>query len=611
MVARRPGPGPGHRSRRLDAGQHRLVPAPAAARSPTSSTSSWPPVGAAARSPEGHRRRGRRPAGLDVHPGARASTTCSSSRTRTPTDQDIVYYVGPNVLGLEKRFAFPPREFRLWLALHEVTHRAQFTGVPWMRGHFLGAGRAEPSTRSTPTRSASLGALNGDRPGRVAPGQPARRRRAGGAAGHPRAARGPRPHRRAHEPAGGPRRRHHGPGRRRAHPVGRALRAGAARPAPERVRAGAPAPEAHRPRGQAGPVRGRASASSPRSRPSGGTDLLDRAWVGPEMLPTLIEIREPEPVDRPGPALAPDPGLLAAARSGARCRRRPRLRGPAPRPLPLPRAGHTGRPGGVGRRRLAGPAGPGLGGRPRGHRCARRPRAAPRLGRRGRPRAPGRRAARRGLRRRHRPRRARTQPGGPCPGHPPGRPAGRRAHRPHRRRPGRDRPAQPDAGRGPGRPGRDGARGPPPPGAAAGRHPGGLRPCRPGAARGPEQRRPGLPPQPDAPPGPAPPGRRRPSGTWPACWPARPSCCATTPTLLAELAAAIDPTDARALAAAPPALARRAVRRWLTLDHPPDAASVERVLAVARGEGRATEVVGGRRVVRRARRLCLEPQPNQ
>jgi coenzyme F420 biosynthesis associated uncharacterized protein len=52
-------------------------------------------------------------------------------------DQDIVYYVGPNILSLEKRYGFPPREFRLWLALHEVTHRAQFTGVPWMRQHFL------------------------------------------------------------------------------------------------------------------------------------------------------------------------------------------------------------------------------------------------------------------------------------------------------------------------------------------------------------------------------------------------------------------------------------------------------------------------------------------
>jgi coenzyme F420 biosynthesis associated uncharacterized protein len=55
-----------------------------------------------------------------------------------PQDQDIVYYVGPNVLALEKQFAFPPEEFRMWLALHEVTHRAQFTGVPWLREHFLG-----------------------------------------------------------------------------------------------------------------------------------------------------------------------------------------------------------------------------------------------------------------------------------------------------------------------------------------------------------------------------------------------------------------------------------------------------------------------------------------
>ena len=55
-----------------------------------------------------------------------------------PEDQDIVYYVGPNIIALEKRFAFPPREFRLWLALHEVTHRAQFTGIPWLRPYFLG-----------------------------------------------------------------------------------------------------------------------------------------------------------------------------------------------------------------------------------------------------------------------------------------------------------------------------------------------------------------------------------------------------------------------------------------------------------------------------------------
>jgi coenzyme F420 biosynthesis associated uncharacterized protein len=51
-------------------------------------------------------------------------------------EQDVVYFVGPNVEALEKRFGFPPKEFRLWLALHEVTHRFQFTAVPWLGTYF-------------------------------------------------------------------------------------------------------------------------------------------------------------------------------------------------------------------------------------------------------------------------------------------------------------------------------------------------------------------------------------------------------------------------------------------------------------------------------------------
>ena len=76
--------------------------------------------------------------------------------------------------------------------------------------------------------------------------------------------------------------------------------------------------------------------------------------------------------------------------------------------------------------------------------------------------------------------------------------------------------------------------------------------------------------------------------------------------LLDELAAGIDPTSADELRSAPPALARRAVRAWLRTSHPPDAATVERVLEVARRTHRATEVGGGRRVVRSADRLRLE-----
>ena len=76
---------------------------------------------------------------------------------------------------------------------------------------------------------------------------------------------------------------------------------------------------------------------------------------------------------------------------------------------------------------------------------------------------------------------------------------------------------------------------------------------------------------------------------------------------LDDLATEIDPCDARSLAAAPIALARRAVRRWLSGDHPPDAATVERVLAVARGEAAATDVGDGQSVRRSHQRLTLVP----
>lgn len=50
---------------------------------------------------------------------------------------DAVAYVGPNMLQLERAHQFTPSEFRFWVALHELTHRAQFQGIPWMRGYFL------------------------------------------------------------------------------------------------------------------------------------------------------------------------------------------------------------------------------------------------------------------------------------------------------------------------------------------------------------------------------------------------------------------------------------------------------------------------------------------
>jgi tRNA(Ile)-lysidine synthase len=75
--------------------------------------------------------------------------------------------------------------------------------------------------------------------------------------------------------------------------------------------------------------------------------------------------------------------------------------------------------------------------------------------------------------------------------------------------------------------------------------------------------------------------------------------------LLDELASAIDPTDAKAIAAAPQALARRALRMWLAHPYPPDLATVERVLCVARGEAPGCDIGGGRQVKRSQQRLKI------
>ncbi|MFG2630106.1 zinc-dependent metalloprotease [Streptomyces sp. NPDC048473] len=46
--------------------------------------------------------------------------------------------VAPNIVHVERELEVDPHDFRLWVALHEETHRTQFTGVPWLRAHLQG-----------------------------------------------------------------------------------------------------------------------------------------------------------------------------------------------------------------------------------------------------------------------------------------------------------------------------------------------------------------------------------------------------------------------------------------------------------------------------------------
>ena len=86
---------------------------------------------------------------------------------------DAVYLVAPNMVALEQRFGFDAVEFRQWVLLHELTHRAQFTGVPWMRDHFKGL-VAEIMQFAEPDPKQLLEGLRGIRSDRAAASQKVR-----------------------------------------------------------------------------------------------------------------------------------------------------------------------------------------------------------------------------------------------------------------------------------------------------------------------------------------------------------------------------------------------------------------------------------------------------
>ena len=46
--------------------------------------------------------------------------------------------VAPNIVHVENELGVDPTDFRLWVCLHEETHRVQFTAVPWMTEHIHG-----------------------------------------------------------------------------------------------------------------------------------------------------------------------------------------------------------------------------------------------------------------------------------------------------------------------------------------------------------------------------------------------------------------------------------------------------------------------------------------
>src|SRR5947209_20189634 len=54
------------------------------------------------------------------------------ARSREATKVGSLLLVYPNVIAVERQLRIDPSDFRLWVCLHEVTHRVQFTANPWL-----------------------------------------------------------------------------------------------------------------------------------------------------------------------------------------------------------------------------------------------------------------------------------------------------------------------------------------------------------------------------------------------------------------------------------------------------------------------------------------------
>ncbi len=62
----------------------------------------------------------------------------SSLDDARPAQPGRLLLVAPNIVQVERELEVDPHDFRLWVCLHEETHRTQFTAVPWLRDHIEG-----------------------------------------------------------------------------------------------------------------------------------------------------------------------------------------------------------------------------------------------------------------------------------------------------------------------------------------------------------------------------------------------------------------------------------------------------------------------------------------
>ena len=102
-----------------------------------------------------------------ARPAAAAGSGAGAAAGAAPLPVGRLSLVAPNVAHAEQTLGVVPRDFRLWVCLHEQTHRSQFTAVPWLRSHleseigaFIEATDLDPDVLADRVKSA-VAALRG------------------------------------------------------------------------------------------------------------------------------------------------------------------------------------------------------------------------------------------------------------------------------------------------------------------------------------------------------------------------------------------------------------------------------------------------------------------
>ncbi|EGD54443.1 hypothetical protein SCNU_14214 [Gordonia neofelifaecis NRRL B-59395] len=79
----------------------------------------------------------------------------------------VLMLVAPNIIAVERQLRVDPSDFRLWVCLHEVTHRVQFSANPWLTDYMrsnIGALTGDEDESVTDLVSRVTGALRSDKP---------------------------------------------------------------------------------------------------------------------------------------------------------------------------------------------------------------------------------------------------------------------------------------------------------------------------------------------------------------------------------------------------------------------------------------------------------------